>query len=83
MNSIDDEVSHSNQTFLNIFDKWALVVARPITKSPAPWLAIEIRQSMKCMDEAKRKYKRTKGETYRNTYKTLRNSTTKLIRKAK
>ncbi|KAL3287270.1 hypothetical protein HHI36_001746, partial [Cryptolaemus montrouzieri] len=81
MNSIDDKVSHFNQTFLNIFDKWAPVVARRIKKSPASWLTLEIRQSMKSSDEAKRKYKRTKNETHWNTYKTFQHSTTKLIRK--
>lgn len=80
---LDKKIELFNEFILTVFNKYAPIVQRRVTKQPAPWLTDNLKILQKERNKALQKFKKTRSEADFNNYKELRNYTLSVTRHEK
>lgn len=84
---INDKLNFFNGLILQLFDSNIPIKSKVLNKNPTPWFNDSVRRAIVNRDNAFKNFKKCKDSAMRlhlyDTYKTIRNQTTQLVRNAK
>lgn len=80
---IDDKVSIFNDILIDLYDRHAPLKTYSIKHQPKPWFTADIKSLIQQRDSAHKRYRRTRCDLDKQTFKTLRNRVNRSRRDAK